>query len=389
MVDADEFFKLTGIADINATCPISKLLWIKDNAPDLYAATRYFLLLEDYLIARLTGRFVTEKSLMSSTGYYDIYHDRIWEDLLRDFGLDVGKIPEALECGMPVGRVLPSVASQLDLNAEAVVVTGAMDQVTSALGSGNAQAGMITETTGTALTISATCGKESLATSQRITIYKHALPGRYLYVPVCMTGGMLLKWFKDEFCLEERLEAEKKGVSVYNLLDECAQKSPALSNGILILPYLNGTLQPQFNPDARGVFFGVGLENTRADFIRAIFESVAFMLRENVEMLTSMGGVKPIELRSCGGGSRSDLWTQIKADVLNLDAYSMTHAETPSVGAAALAMLPLYGEDGMLDLLAKANPKEQMHQPNRERVDLYQKGYERYLNLYQSVKGMF
>jgi Sugar (pentulose and hexulose) kinases len=388
-VDADEFFKLTGVADINATCPISKLIWVKNNAPDVYAGTRYFLLLEDYLIARLTGRFVSEKSLMSTTGYYDIYHDRVWDDVLREFGLDVEKIPEVLECGTTVGPVLPSVASLLELNQDAVVVTGAMDQITSALGSGNVRTGMITETTGTALTISATCGKDSLTSGHRVTIYKHALPDRYLYLPVCMTGGMLLKWFKDEFCIAERDEAGKKGVSVYDIMNDCAQKSPPLSNGILILPYLNGTLQPHFNPNARGVFFGIGLENTRADFVRAIFEAVAFMLLENVEMLKTLGGIEPTELRSCGGGSRSELWTQIKADVLDLDTYSMLHAETSSIGAAVLAMLPLNGEEGMLDLLATANPREKKYLPHRERVGLYQKGYERYSSLYQSVKGMF
>lgn len=388
-VDPDEFFRNTGIADINATCPISKLLWLKDNAPGLYASTRHFLLLEDYLIARLTGRFVSEKSLMSTTGYYDIYHDRVWKELLGDFGLDAGKIPETLDCGVSVGAVLPSVAADLGLSADAVVVTAAMDQITGALGAGNVREGIVAETTGTALTISATCGKESLASSHRITIYKHALPDRYLYLPVCMTGGMLLKWFKDEFCAEERLEAEKRGVSVYDLLSEAARKSPPLANGVLVLPYLNGTLQPQFNPDARGVFFGIGLENGRADFVRAIFEAVAFMLRENVDMLVTLGGIKPTELHSGGGGSRSDLWMRIKADVMNIETYSMAHTETPSIGAAALAMLPLCGEEGMLDLLAKANPKEREYRPRPEAVEVYRHGYEKYLQLYQSVKGMF
>lgn len=166
-----------------------------------------------------------------------------------------------------------------------------------------------------------------------------------------MTGGMALKWFKDQFCAAEQSLAKERGLPVYRLLDELAEQSPPLSNGVLTLPYFNGTLQPQFNPAARGVFFGVGLENTRADFVRSILESVAYMLRENIEMIAALGGGAPSRLHCCGGGSRSSVWNQIKADVLGLNAYELTCSETTSIGAAALSLLPKYGEAGVVSLL--------------------------------------
>ena len=386
---ADELYRRTGIADCNATCPISKLLWIKKHAPNLYTAASRFLLVEDYLILRLTGRFVSEKSVMSTTGYYDIYHDALWTELLEALGLDPGKLPETLDCGEEAGTVLPSVAAELGLSPRALVVTAAMDQIASTLGAGNVADGIITETTGTVLAIAATCGKESLCADKHVTVYKHALPGKYLYLPICMTGGMALKWFKDQFCAAEQSLAKERGLPVYRLLDELAEQSPPLSNGVLTLPYFNGTLQPQFNPAARGVFFGVGLENTRADFVRSILESVAYMLRENIEMIAALGGGAPSRLHCCGGGSRSSVWNQIKADVLGLNAYELTCSETTSIGAAALSLLPKYGEAGVVSLLEQTNPIRREYLPDPETGEAYRSGYARYLDLYQSLKGLF
>ncbi len=388
-VDPDEFYQRTGIVDCTAVWPVCKLLWLKRHEPDIYKRTKSFLLLEDYMMMRLTGRFVSNKAVSCSSGYYDILNDRVWTEILEQFDLDAAKLPEILDCGTVIGAVLPEVREKIGFSEQAVVVTTAMDQVSSSLGSGCTKEGIITETTGTVVAIAMTSDKSVLQSQEHITTYWHALKNKYLICPICMTGGMALKWFKDEFCAAEQQEAARTGKSVYALLDQIAAKSPAMSNGVLTIPYLNGTLQPRFNPDARGVFFGVGLENTRGDFTRSILEAIAFMLLENIEMIERQCAVQATQLRCCGGGCNSELWNQIKADVVGLPTSAMKNHETTSLGAAAITLLPKYGEEYILDLLDKANPARRTYLPDSAQHGIYEKGYQTFQLLNDALESVF
>lgn len=149
IVGREEFQQRTGIPECNEFCPVSKILWFREKRPDIYERARYFLLLEDFIIHRLTGTYVTEKSLLSTTGYFDIGRDQMWLELLEKLSIDSEKIPEAKECGELAGSVTPEAAQDLLLSEGLPVVTGAMDQVCAALGAGNFWPGMVTETTGT------------------------------------------------------------------------------------------------------------------------------------------------------------------------------------------------------------------------------------------------
>ena len=264
-----------------------------------------------------------------------------------------------------------------------------MDQVSSAIGSGSAQEGVFTETTGTVVAIAVTGDRQALLSPRPVTTYWHALRDKYLICPICMTGGMVLKWYKDELCQAEQQEAARRGISVYSLLDEQAEKSPPMSNGLLTIPYFNGSFQPSFRPQARGVIFGLGLENTQSDITRSILESIAFMLRENVEMIAEQCGLTPRQLRCCGGGGSSSVWNQIKADVCGLPACSLVNHETTSQGAAAVSLFPEYGEEQVLALLDKTILIRQTYVPSPERHQLYTSGYRRYQALFQALADQF
>ena len=146
-------------------------------------------MVEDYILYKLTGRFVTEKSLLSTTGYFDIINDELWLEMFASLDLDIRMIPEVLDCGVVVGKILPQVAKELKLRDDVRIVTGAMDQVTGAIGAGNTRPGLVSETTGTALTVALTCVDPDMSHPLRLTIYRHAMKGKYLYIPVCMTAG--------------------------------------------------------------------------------------------------------------------------------------------------------------------------------------------------------
>lgn len=378
LVDEDVFYERTGIPRCNGLCPISKLLWIKEEAPEVYEAARYFLLLEDYLIYWLSGVFATEKSLMSTTGYYDIRKDELWIELLEKTGIDQGKFPPVYECGETIAKILPERAEQLGISKEVFVVTAAMDQVCAALGAGNCVPGKITETTGTAMCIGATIDEFPSRMPYRVPVYRHFASEKYLLVSVCMTAGIILKWFKDTFCAEEQRTAERKGKSVYKVLDDMAAQSEPMSGGVTLLPYFSGMLQPYELPEIRGSFRGIGLNNTKADFVRGIMEGVGFILRENLEMIEQVSGKKAERIVSMGGAAKGECWCQLKADITGSKILSSQQPETTSIGAAALAAVALKDYESVEQAIQAIPVSRKEYKPREKNVVLYEKGYCQY-----------
>lgn len=387
--DTETFYAHTGVPECNGYCPVSKLLWFRRNKTDIYDAAHKFLLLEDFIIQRLTGKFVTEKSLLCTTGYYDIMADTMWDKMLTTMDLDAAKLPEALECGTIVGKVLPAVAEELGLNPEAVVITAAMDQTAAAVGAGNLIPGIVTETTGTAMCIGATADHPDMHHPARITVYRHIYPGKYLLLPVCMTAGMVFKWFKDSFCQEEARQAEAEGISVYDLLGNQAAQVPAGANGLTLIPYFTGVIQPDNDPNARGIFLGVGLDTKKPEFVRSIFEGIAYMLRENLSLIEVVDGQKITAVRSLGGGSKSRIWRQIKADVCGVEIDSMAESECTSLGAAILAAVSLGYYADASSAAAVGNALGEQLTPDESKKELYDKGFARYQRVWQQCRPIF
>lgn len=387
--DAETFYAHTGVPECTGYCPVSKLLWFRRNRTEVYNAAYKFLLLEDFIIQRLTGKFVTEKSLLCTTGYYDIIADTMWDDMLTAMDLDIAKLPEALECGTVVGTVLPAVAQELGLNPNAKVITAAMDQTAAAVGAGNLVPGIVTETTGTAMCIGATADHPDMHHPARITVYRHIYPGKYLLLPVCMTAGMVFKWFKDSFCQEESRQAEETGVSVYDLLGNQAAEVAPGANGLTLIPYFTGVIQPDNDPNARGIFLGVGLDTKKPEFVRAIFEGIAYMLRENLSLIEVVDGQKITAVRSLGGGSKSRIWRQIKADVCGVEIGSMAESECTSLGAAILAAVALGYYADAASAAAVGNALGETLPPDPGNKDLYDKGFARYQKVWQACRPIF
>jgi len=384
-----EFYSKTGIPECTGLCPVSKLLWIKNNEPEVYKNTYKFMLLEDFIIYRLTGRFVTEKSLLCSTGYFDIQADELWDDILKATEVDKDKIPEPLECGVVVGPLTKGAACELGLRQDTVVATAAMDQTAGAVGAGNLKPGIVTETTGTALALAATVENPDFNDSLRVTLYRHIYKNQYLYLPVCMTAGIVLKWFKDEFCNEEFEQSRRENRSVYAVLDELVEKTPPLSNGLVLLPYFTGVIQPDNNPLAKGVFFGVGLETKKNQFIRSIFEAVAYLLRENIELVERMIKTTMTEIRSLGGGANSKIWLKIKADVNGKRIVSMVENECTSLGAAILGSVATGMFESPEKAAAAANEIKACFIPDKALFEQYQEGYTTYREIYNRMKTLF
>jgi xylulokinase len=311
-------------------------LWIRENEPEVFARAARFVLVQDYLIYRLTGRIVTDGSISCTTLNYDLLNNCWWKEVQDAIGITAEHLPEIVQPGTLVGTVSPEAAALLGVTTKTGVVTGGMDQAVGAIGAGNFKPGMVSETTGAALAIQVTITDPMIDKSETVPVYYHSVPGHYLFVPVGPTAGMAFKWFRDAFFEDEIEKAKTDHVDAYDRLTELARSVPAGSDGLVMLPHLMGAFSPEPNPLARGSFTGFTLSHTRAHFVRALLESVAFLLRRNLDSIERTGIVIR-EIRSTGGGARSDLWNQIKANVCNRPVVTLANEETGLLGDAILA----------------------------------------------------
>ena len=374
-----DFYRTTGLPGIEGALPLAKLRWLAENEPALFARTHKFLLLEDYLIFRLTGQMVTEPALQTSTGWFRLDTDGYWPEALAAAGVSPDKLPELRECGSLAGPLTGKAAGQLGLTAGTPVFTGAMDQTAAALAAGSGD-GIITETTGTALVTAAATGQLVFPGTHPVAIYRHAVRGRYVYLPIGNTAGMALRWFRDQFCPDL-----PEGGAGYAALDAMAAAVPPGCEGLVFLPYLSGCVDPDTCPQARAVFFGATLAHTRAHFARAVLESTAFALADFLEMLEKLG-CPCRELRSLGGGASSGLWQQIKADVCGRQLTVPACREATAQGAALLAGR---GCGVMAPDFVPAAPPAACFRPDPVNAGAYQKARARAHELYAAVRPLY
>ncbi len=305
-------YEVTGQPEITATWPAAKMLWIKENKPEVFRKIKKVFLLEDYLLYRLTGSFVTEKTLQSSTIYYNINKDCWWQEMLDFIGVKKEWLPKICDSAVKVGEY-----------KGAAVVTSAIDQIAGAIGAGVTDKSVVSEMTGTTMVVFAPSNTVPAFNPESIVPCHKNYDGKYCLLSWTSTAGIALKWFKNNFC--ENFD--------FKQLDELAKDIPAGSCGLTFLPYLCGSTMPKYDPDAKGAFVGLTMEHTRAHAVRSILESVACMLKANLDYL----GVSSGEIRSMGGGASSPLWCQIKADMTGKDIAILENNETACLGSAILA----------------------------------------------------
>jgi len=306
-------YEVTGQPEITATWPASKLLWVKRNEPEIWARTKKVFLLEDYLLYKMTGKFVTEKTLQSSTIYFDIINGTWWKEMLDFIGVDESMLPELYDSGVEIGTY----------NGMRVV-TGAMDQVAGGIGAGIVKKGIISEMTGTTMVLFVPTDKIPPYVENSIIPCHYNHDGKYALVLWTSVAGMAFKWFKNTFC---------ENYDSFDALTALAEKIEPGANGLTMLPHLCGSTMPKYNPDAKGAFYGITLEHTRAHFARAIMEAISCMLKANLDYID----VEASEIRLMGGGAKSPLWNQSKADMTGKTLTTLKNKETACLGSAILA----------------------------------------------------
>jgi len=385
---ADNIYSVTGQNDVIPTWTATKILWLRRNKPNFFKKVYKYLLIEDYIIYRLTGKFVTEYSVVCSSLLFDLPHRKWWSEILQFINISEDQLPELKPPGQPVGNVTPEAAKETGLHTSCIVSTGAYDQAANAIGCGNIDSGVISETTGGALAVVATIDHVILDPMRRLPCHHHAVQGKYFLQPWCHTAGVILRWYRDNFGLLEMEAANRMGLDPYDLLTLEASKVPPGSDGLVLLPHFMGAASPEFDPDAKGVLFGLTLHHKRGHVIRAIIESIAYMLRRNIELLEELD-VKIREIRSTGGAARSPLWNQIKADVLQRPILTVHTEETAALGAAMLAGLATGIFSSVKDASRSMVSIKGKWIPLKINRDVYDRQYKLYVELYNHLKSLF
>ncbi|MCC7165739.1 MAG: hypothetical protein IT331_24795 [Anaerolineae bacterium] len=385
--DPAAVYETTGVPEIIATWTACKLLWLEQHEPALYQAAHKFLLVQDYLLYRLTGRFATDESLVCTTMLWNLRQRGWWDEMLAFLKLSESRLPEPLAPGAQVGTLTLQAAESLGLSTTTRVVACGMDQASGAVGAGNIHPGMISESTGGALAIQATVTSPDVDPSRRLPLYVHTLAEHFLVVPVCPTGGMALKWFRDTFG-SGQTGAPNEGDAGYERLARDAAQIPPGCEGLTMLPHLMGAYSPEYNAQARGVFYGFTLRHSRAHFARAVFEAVAFMLKRNLDEMAALG-IPAHSIRSMGGGAKSRMWLQIKADVTNLVIETLEQQETAILGNAIIAAVAVGAYQtfdqacaAMVRMSGQIEPQPALH-------DAYAEAYVRYCAVYDALDGLF
>lgn len=386
--DNARVYEMTGIPAVVPTWPACKILWWRRHEPEVFASADRFLLVEDLLLHRLTGRFATEGGVQCTSLLYDIREHRWWDEMLGAVGIDDSRLPELVRPGEVVGTLSRSAAEAVGLSTRVRVVAGGMDQCAGAVGVGNTSPGMISESTGGALTLQASVAHLGGDPAGRAPVYVHSAPDAYLYCPVCPTGGMALTWFRDQFGSEEVARAAREGGSAYDLLTALAADVPPGSDGLLMLPHLMGAFSPEYVPSARGVFYGFTLHHGKGHFTRAVLEAVAFMLRRNLELLAGAGAVAP-EIRSHGGGARSDLWNQVKADVCGLPVVTLEGDDAAVRGDAMLAGVAAGAYPDLAAAGRALVATKRRYDPDPAAHAAYDEAYARYITLFDALRPLF
>lgn len=380
-IGQQRFYSTTGMPELGGATPLAKLKLLLEN-PDIRARAAKFLLLEDWLVYKLTGVFATEHSLICSTGYYDIVKRDYCDEFLALAGADRSLLPPVLPCGTIAGTVTAAAASQCLLPAGTPVVLTAMDQTASAIGAGNIHTGIVSETTGTCLTIVATTEKPDFATDVPLTYYTH-YDGQFLAMAYNATAAIIMKWFKDEF-IAQTDACRNSTLNPYDYMSTLAADIAPGADGLCMLPHFAGKAMPDFRPNVRGCFYGLSLHTGKAHFIRAIMEGVSYMLRENLESFEK-AGICVSQIRSLGGGSRDTVWSAIKASVTGRTLLTTMQEESTSLGAAILSAKAIGLAVNVDSLVEKAVALKGSYQPNAAQQALYNDLYARYLRLDKAI----
>lgn len=371
--------RLTGVKP-HQMYSISKIMWHRRNTPEIFSRCKRILLGQDFIVYTLTGNAKIDYSLASRTAAFDVEKCCWLPEVFHAADIDMSLMSEPVPMGTIAGKVRWEIKEKLGIDYDITVVSGCHDQAAAMLGAGIFKPNQAMDGTGTVECIPVILEEkpEDLAFYEGGYSVVPFINGLFACYAFSFTGGAALKWFKDNFA------GDSLGDNTYALYDRAVRDDPT---GILVLPHFAGAATPYMDNDSTAAFIGITLETTKYDIYKAIMEGTSF------EMLLNFNTMRRFtreitEIRATGGGAASDVWLQIKADILNTTITALSCKEAGAAGTAALAGAALGVYSDFVDTISKMSTVRKVFYPNEERQKKYKKLYKKYANLYTAIKKL-
>ena len=384
---ADRAFELTGL-NLDATHVAPKIRWLMETHPEIASRTRSYLLPGSYMAHFLTGEIAVDYSNASSTLLLDV-RSRNWSsEMCTAFGIDPDQLAPVYAATAPIGSLRSQIAEAMGLNPVTRVMVGCGDEHAACLGAGVTRPGLVGDIAGTAEPVGAVSAHPVFDPTHLIETHCHADPDVWLLENPGFVSGGNLRWYREQFAHLEVQSALEQNTSPYRLLDEQAARIPPGSGGMIFLPTLMGAMAPTWNAAARGTFFGFTLAHSRDHFFRAVLEGSAYAVRDNTDQMQAIG-LQLDEIRVVGGGSKSPLWNQIKADVTGLPVVVPEITETTALGAAFLGLVGTGAFSSLSEAGEHVVQIAKRYEPQPANQAAYQESYHMYRELYFSLLPVF
>lgn len=365
---------------------ISKIMWLKRNNPDAFKKCRRILLGEDFIIYTLTGNPCIDYSLAARTGAFDI-EKKCWiSEVFEAAEIDPGLMSAPVNAGTVAGKTTKKINELLGISCSIEIVNGCHDQITAMLGAGVFDSSRAMDGTGTVECIPVLINEKPTDLSFYEKGYS-VVPypfGGYACYALSFTGGATLKWFRDNFAEAEYEKAAAANENVYGILDGRVKEEPT---GILILPHFAGAATPYMDNESEAAFVGITLETTKYDIYKALMEGTSYEMLLNFNMMKSHTG-EIEEIRATGGGAGSDVWLQIKSDVLNTPITALACREIGAAGTAALAGMASGVYRDIKETVSQMAAVRKVFTPDKRKSEIYSGFYKKYAGLYKAVKEL-
>ena len=376
-IGKEKLSKLTGnIAFAGFTAP--KILWLKANEPQNFAKIKKIMLPKDYIAYRLTGEFSTDYSDASGMLLLDVKNKCWSKEMLEICGVKEEWMPKLYESYEKTGTLKPDVAEELGFPAECIVAAGAGDNAAAAIGTGTVGAGKCNLSLGTSGTLFITSDKFGVDPHNALHSFDHA-DGGYHLMGCMLSAASCNNWWMKDILHSDDFADEQKPLDEEGRLGE---------NHVYFLPYLMGERSPHNDPSARASFIGMSMDTSRADMLQAVFEGVAYGLRDSLEVARSLG-VAPERTTICGGGAKSPLWRKIVANIMNMKVDTVEVEEGPAYGGAILAAVADGRFNNVEEATSKIVKKKDTTEPDPVLVEKYEQGYQKFKKFYPALKGLF
>lgn len=381
----ETLIEITGLSP-HSMYSLPKLMWVKENLPEVYAKTKRIFLMEDYIIYLLTGTVQIDYSLATRTMAFDIRNLCWSEEVFSVAGIDPKLLSRPVPTGTSAGQIKKELTEKLGLWEGAIAVSVSHDQVAAAIGSGVFDESRTVDGAGTVQCMTPVFSSydEAKMAEHNYSIVPFIKKGSFVTYAFSYTGGALVKWFVDNLAQDAVREAKDQGISVYDLLEGAGDGVPT---GILVLPHFAGAATPTMDGGSKGAIVGLTLSHSQKDLYRAVMEGVCYEMRLNQELLSGCG-VAIAPLHATGGGAKSRVWMQMKADVLNVPVMALTTSEAGATGSAMLVGVAL-GVYPDLEAAAERMVKvREVFRPRPEAHEQYEAVYQRYKKLYHAVRPL-